>query len=908
MFKEEELQKNMSGLNEQQRLARVALILDRQLPGHERMHDGVRAHVVRAAGYPGLDGPSRELSRGEKVSRVLGALTILGLTLAACATPPEPVVTPSPDLDGDGDLDGCAFIGAWHGSIDLLDPGDGLVFLPTSDLEAGLNGDTEDIEDGLACWAEGLELNGVIGGSEAILSLRFYTENGSLVPLLGVPLDVMGADGESVDNPDGFEVAPIQLISLDPDHLRSDPETGKHLVPLADINSEGKLVILAGQQLGIQLDMNGDQGGITSMSLLFEDKSVMVNVQALSETIGGEQFLAKAVSMAFAMEQEEAPAVDVPDLTPTPPADYTKNPYPDSDKNFLYDIGGEGNPRDRIRELAPEFLGYMETYLAVEIERSGMDANRIEWVYGISEQASNPSWVVVLKDINSGKFLNIEITQGTEAGQVVRPLMVSQFTNEFTPQDDFFDFKPLDFPQGFGDLPLEQKLVGDDSGWFAIAATLDGEAVAWWNANAGEWYLTSEFQPEGVDGVALTEEGNLMFGMDEEGKPNFIFDTKERKWVEASGRMVIGEEVFEWNAEVKNYEALQQVDRNEVLVSMEENNVSLWTFVGEDVVEVDPNTLSYVDKGGWVYGYDASGNEVVVGRGDPEDRTWVMITDRYQGKYLEVTFGSGMNEHKDFENRDDPTKCDSLSGGGEGGTMLCKYSEPGLIRMDNEEVLIVPWPEGYDSEAAQIEMSKRIAYQEDLDDVEWDPASAGELYESLAIRAASLFDEEGRNPKQLRDLLSQDIEVLIPIPGSDRFWILSKGVRYEYVSFDRVGSIEPQRNYHSRLRVDDSGRLIITVGYEMIDGTDVDHPEGREQSLKVQLASAILEAGERDDRFLIVMGLIRQYNRADKTYLGGSGIDYVPWEEIGREENIEETSRSNLEPDRKQFDLSASVF
>jgi hypothetical protein len=140
-----------------------------------------------------------------------------------------------------------------------------------------------------------------------------------------------------------------------------------------------------------------------------------------------------------------------------------------------------------------------------EMNRAGINPGNIEWVTELNESAENPSWTTMPKDKLTGHFLFPKITSGSEADQLVRSGSVFAYLDREI-GDDFFDWIELQDPEGIG--KVEQRLIGDESGWIVVGAfNTEGEMLFWFNAEEDEWVHASDYEPEVSYKV---EEGTIM--------------------------------------------------------------------------------------------------------------------------------------------------------------------------------------------------------------------------------------------------------------------------------------------------------------------------------------------------------------------------------------------------------------
>jgi len=219
---------------------------------------------------------------------------------------------------------------------------------------------------------------------------------------------------------------------------------------------------------------------------------------------------------------------------PTPVTVASGRPYPVTDADFFLGAGGAENDEERLRELgAGPDIDKIRAMGVAEMERSGINPENIEWITELNEQAESPSWTTMPRNKTTGHFLFPKITSGPEAGQLVRAGSIFAYLDREI-GDDFFDWIELQNPEGMENL--EQRLIGDRSGWIVIGAfNTEGKMLFWFNAEKDEWVPASDFVPEGIDKVEL-KDGEWV-AVDSEGKIRKRFNTEIQEW-EAIKRQV----------------------------------------------------------------------------------------------------------------------------------------------------------------------------------------------------------------------------------------------------------------------------------------------------------------------------------------------------------------------------------
>jgi hypothetical protein len=179
---------------------------------------------------------------------------------------------------------------------------------------------------------------------------------------------------------------------------------------------------------------------------------------------------------------------------PTPVTIASGRPYPESDVNFFLGAGGLETAEERLRELGagPDIDKIWAMGIA-EMNRAGINPGNVRWVTELNESAENPSWTTMPKDKSTGHFLFPKITSGSEAGQLVRSGSIFAYLDREI-GDDFFDWIELQDPEGIG--KVEQRLIGDKSGWIVVGAfNAEGEMLFWFNAEKDEWITASDYAP-----------------------------------------------------------------------------------------------------------------------------------------------------------------------------------------------------------------------------------------------------------------------------------------------------------------------------------------------------------------------------------------------------------------------------
>ena len=173
---------------------------------------------------------------------------------------------------------------------------------------------------------------------------------------------------------------------------------------------------------------------------------------------------------------------------------------------------------------------------------------------------------------------------------------------------------------------------------------------------------------------------------------------------------------------------------------------------------------------------------------------WAVVHDRWAGKYVKVYFEAGMGKYRfyDVESRKGP----AYHG---------EWCRPDLIRLANKSEFKVPFP---------IMTDEKI---DDLDKEELSVSNGGDLAEALFIRGATLCLEvagkkEGVKvtPAQIRTKLEAEEKVMVPIPGSEKLWDMSKGATWVTASADAV-PLDYKGVYQlmTLLKVDPDGKLIM---------------------------------------------------------------------------------------------------
>jgi hypothetical protein len=194
-----------------------------------------------------------------------------------------------------------------------------------------------------------------------------------------------------------------------------------------------------------------------------------------------------------------------PSTTPTSQTEDGLPPYPTTADNFILTEGLSGSEaRSRIEELgAGGDLSDLEKWYETEgIIGSGQSNFAVPVVF---EAGGKVSWNLLVKK-NNGHFFKFTITDGSEAGQTVRAMGMSNYCGT----KPSFEVSELIDPEG-GEGVLEQRVIWDESGWNVIGAFQGDTLIAWFNADApdgGAWVKVNEIviveptstpAPEAVD-------------------------------------------------------------------------------------------------------------------------------------------------------------------------------------------------------------------------------------------------------------------------------------------------------------------------------------------------------------------------------------------------------------------------
>lgn len=261
----------------------------------------------------------------------------------------------------------------------------------------------------------------------------------------------------------------------------NDPKIKKELDGLADKVLKGVGGFLAGRRRALTVT--------STLALVATACGPLISPESTSLPSPAEPVITEVapISPIEPTSTKEAP--------PIPVTIASGRPYPESDTNFLLGAGGLENAEERLRELgAGPDIDKIWAMGVAEMNRAGINPGNIEWVTELNESAENPSWTTIPKDKLTGHFLFPKITSGSEAGQLVRSGSVFAYLDREI-GDDFFDWIELQDTEGIG--KVEQRLIGDESGWIVVGAfNTEGEMLFWFNAEEDEWIPASDYVPE----------------------------------------------------------------------------------------------------------------------------------------------------------------------------------------------------------------------------------------------------------------------------------------------------------------------------------------------------------------------------------------------------------------------------
>lgn len=265
-------------------------------------------------------------------------------------------------------------------------------------------------------------------------------------------------------------------------------------------------------------------------------KVLVVGLQALVLASCARLISTETVSLPSPAEPVVTEVASIPpeptstkEVPPTPVTIASGRPYPGSDAGFFLGAGGPENAEERLRELgAGPDIDKIWAMGVAEMGKSGINSGNIEWVTKLNELAENPSWTTIPRDRSTGHFLFPKITSGSEAGQLVRSGNIFAYLDREI-GEDFFDWIELQSPKGIGEV--EQRLIGDGSGWILVGAfNTEGEMLFWFNAEEDKWIPASTFKPE--EAVKVESQDGKWVAFNDAGEVFWTYNFETEGWEE----------------------------------------------------------------------------------------------------------------------------------------------------------------------------------------------------------------------------------------------------------------------------------------------------------------------------------------------------------------------------------------
>lgn len=237
---------------------------------------------------------------------------------------------------------------------------------------------------------------------------------------------------------------------------------------------------------------------------------------------------------------------------------------------------------------------------------------------------------------------------------------------------------------------------------------------------------------------------------------------------------------------------------------------NLWILENGVPIQVNANELTFTEKDGVIRGFNPNGAQIMYAYDDLfPGLTVFTITDRYEGRWIDITLASGSNEHEGFKERFNVNSCRNKTYPIDGSAPYCTFSEPALIVFDPEIRIVVPY-EGFVTDETAFNLWLDLGNR--ADEVEKTPESGAQAMENAAVRMASIFmnlDSGNTTPSDIREMIDNGETVLVPVPGSDIMWNLDQGMIFAYTSTDRiVGSACANP---CSIKVNEEGELVIIV-------------------------------------------------------------------------------------------------
>ena len=264
----------------------------------------------------------------------------------------------------------------------------------------------------------------------------------------------------------------------------------------------------------------------------------------------------------------------------------------------------------------------------------------------------------------------------------------------------------------------------------------------------------------------------------------------------------------------------------------------LWTFNPEgQPARLDTASLNYFqdEASGWVYGLNANGAVEVFGYPKTSDHlenlNWVVVTDSETPYHnLPVSVGSAMQP-------------------GESLNRFTESNEHRYILSDGDDYSLQSLSE-VEAETRQLLTPEELA----LD-------TGAEINAAVALRAAVVLSQvNGNTPFTLEELqtrLDAGETVSLNIPGSDRPWLVNRGVVVIHSAAGTLpfGNVNNGRNWQG---VDASGRWIVMSTYSDLHNRPVPETQYRTKILSDGLYFSLIQLMTEDqaEQLVLVVDLL----------------------------------------------------
>lgn len=298
-------------------------------------------------------------------------------------------------------------------------------------------------------------------------------------------------------------------------------ETGNVAIAWALHSKTRKKLVISTLVVGMVLSATGCGSIITSPVEKFNTSTPIIQNLTPNPSEPGEN------STATTLNQMETPPTSMPEPT--------EIPYPVSTEGFLLDTRGfRLSDRNAISEIGKsQDMRRVEDIYRAEIVRNGeaigdFHTNAIFW-----EGEGKPYWEDVVQD-SSYHFLGMKITDGEHSGKVT--LGLSNYLADYKPEDDFFDFFPIENPSEYP--KADQEVFWDKSGNPIVGIiNAQGNLTAWYNMSKGEqggWEITSlpAGETEAQDIWQLSPDGHIYYNEKELYDGLFTINKEHPEWVE----------------------------------------------------------------------------------------------------------------------------------------------------------------------------------------------------------------------------------------------------------------------------------------------------------------------------------------------------------------------------------------